>query len=92
MTYQQVWDTMSKKEKMALSIMDYCDVGDDGYWVRNSVRNKILYRIAKFILGGVDPLDRIGFYGMLLSEDLLSGTVPELMADLYGCKVAWARF
>lgn len=89
MTYQQVWDTMSKRERRANNIMCMFKLNDDGVIDANSIRNKILYRVAKVVLGGVDPLDRIGYYGSLLDEERCN--LPELMADLYRLKVAWNK-
>lgn len=92
MTYQQVWDGMSKKERMANQIMCYLKVDENGKWVKNSIRNKILYRVAKLILGGSDPLDKVGFYGTMLDKELFDESLPEFMAELYGLKIAWNRW
>ena len=94
MTYQQVWNLMTKRERMANNILCMCRVDADGAFVGNSIRNKILYRVAKFVLGGGrDPLDRAGYYVILLDESQLLGTPKaEIMADLYRVKSAWRGY
>ena len=89
MTYQQVWNSMSKREKRANDIMCMFKVKDDGHWDEHSIRNKILYRVTKLVLGGRDPLDMVGYYASQLDESLYDETYPQLMAELYSLKQAW---
>lgn len=80
MTYQQVWDTMSVREKAAAHILNWTDIDDNWLWIQNSVWNKILYRIAKIVLGGVDPAARFSFLALLLESP--GETMAVMLFDL----------
>ena len=68
MTYQQVKDTMTWKEKFTLlRLIRWMRDDGTGHVSVCSVWNKVLYRIAKTILRR-DPWDRMEFYFGLVDD------------------------
>ena len=87
MTYQQVLDTMSRKERFAiLKCLGGMKVDKAGNISACSVRNLILYRIAKMILRR-NPWDRAEFYFTMINDPNLDQ--DELKADLTRLRIAY---
>ncbi len=66
MTYQQVQDIMSRKDKMAMKVISHLKINDKNEFVP-CLRNDILLEVANKILGR-DPLDRAIFLLGLTDE------------------------
>lgn len=87
MTYQQVRDTMSRKEKLVLfRCVDWMKTDEIGNISVCSLRNKILYKIAKLILRR-DPWDRVKFYIGLLDEPGVD--MDELKLEMTRLRIAY---
>lgn len=89
MTYQQVRDTMSTREKIANDwIMTHMQVNKEGVWKVN-LYNKVLYRLAKLVLRGREPADRVVFYASLL-DPILVDDMDDLKTEMAFIKKAFA--
>ena len=49
MSYPEIWNAMTKSERVACRLMCWMKVDTDGYW-KVCLRNKILSKIASLIL------------------------------------------
>ena len=58
MTYQQLEQTMTVKEKKINKLLNFMKVNEDGYWDPKSVWNKYLYKFIKRWFH-VDPMDLV---------------------------------
>lgn len=72
MTYRQVMDFMTRRERFVFTkVMNWMKIGKIGNGnsiVEGSVWNRILYKFSKMLLHGADPWKRLEFYAGLIDD------------------------